>query len=179
MQAGTWSLVDQKLVYGIAGSPAGLAVVFAGLEVAPLVGDHLQHIQRSILKLMPQFTSEPAELPLLKDHLERVCEEKDAIIVRQREEMASQRQQLAIVQSELASVRSGQQAKVSRRKRQRELAVAAEARARARPPPRSLVGGVAGGGSTRSLGWMRAFCKQADEDRVAIAKRARQDNAGR
>ena len=178
MQAGTWSLVDQQLLYGIAGSPAGLAVVFAGLEVAPLVGDHLQHIQRLILKLMPQFTSEP-ELPLLKDHLERVCEEKDAIMVRQREVMASQRQQLAIVRSELASVRSGQQAMVSRRKRQRELAVAAEARARARPPPRSLVGGVAGGGSTRSLGWMQAACKQAAEDRVAIAKRARQDNDGR
>ena len=87
MQAGTWSLVDQKLVYGIAGSPAGLAVVFAGLEVAPLVGDHLRNIRRSIMKLMPQFTSERAELPLLKDHLERVREEKDAekdaIIVRQ------------------------------------------------------------------------------------------------
>ena len=63
----------------------GLAAVFAGLEVAPLVSGRLRGIQELIMKLLPQFTSpEPAQLPTIETHFERLRKEKTAIIVRQR-----------------------------------------------------------------------------------------------
>ena len=125
-----FSLVTQKLMFGGTGSTAGLAVVFAGLEVAPLVGNHLRSVRELLLRILPTFTEAAAQcappLPALEDHFERRCEEQAVIIVRQSRELAEQRGEIAMLRQQLAQQqqahREAEDARAAHRQRQREFA---------------------------------------------------------
>ena len=177
-------------MYGVTGSTAGLAVVFAGLEVAPLVGNHLRSVQELLLRILPAFTEAAAQcapqcappLPALEDHFERRCEEQAVIIVRQSRELAEQRGEIAMLRQQLAQQqqahREAEDARAAHRQRQRQLAEVARRReqeAALAPGPASLFAAVNQHGATRNLDWMRAHVRQCAEDREAMARKRKRE----